>query len=258
MEEAGLDPHEADLVLGTSAGAAFGAQLTSGVSLGDLYARQVDPARQAREIKPRIRYLPLMARLLPALLARHDKREFRVRIGRMARATKTVEPAVRLEVMAQRLPSHEWPDTPLAVAAIDAESGEERWFDATSGVGLVEAVTASCAVPGVWPPTTIGDRSYYDGGLPSPDNLHRAVGYGTVLVLAPVGGSRSGGLSGRLEHEISELEATGSRVMAVVPDAAARTAFGRNPLDPAHRPASAKAGLEQGRRLAPDVLAFWK
>ncbi|MGO8728014.1 MAG: patatin-like phospholipase family protein [Streptosporangiaceae bacterium] len=36
--------------------------------------------------------------------------------------------------------------------------------------GLVDAVAASCAVPGVWPPVTIGGRRYVDGGVRSSDN----------------------------------------------------------------------------------------
>ena len=46
----------------------------------------------------------------------------------------------------------------MAVVAVDAHSGEPRVFDRASGVDLIDAVAASCAVPGIWPPVTIGGR----------------------------------------------------------------------------------------------------
>ncbi|HEY8045249.1 MAG TPA: patatin-like phospholipase family protein, partial [Streptosporangiaceae bacterium] len=47
---AGADLTGADLIIGTSAGANVAAQVGSGLPLADLYARQADPERQAREI----------------------------------------------------------------------------------------------------------------------------------------------------------------------------------------------------------------
>src|SRR6185369_16089155 len=46
---AGADLTGADLIIGTSAGANVAAQVGSGLPLADLYARQADPERQARE-----------------------------------------------------------------------------------------------------------------------------------------------------------------------------------------------------------------
>src|SRR5215469_18895803 len=50
LAEAGQDVTGADVVIGTSAGANVAAQLGSGLPLADLYARQVEPARQSREL----------------------------------------------------------------------------------------------------------------------------------------------------------------------------------------------------------------
>ena len=252
-----VDLRSANLVIGTSAGAAVGGQFTSDVPLSDLLDRQVDPTRQVGEMRPNIKYGRIIAGVLAALLVRKDTQRFRIRIGAMARAAKTVDPAVRRDIIAQRLPRHEWPEMGLTVAAIDASSGEQRWFDAQSGVSLVDAVAASCAVPGVWPLVPIGGRLYYDGGLPSADNAHRASGYGAVLILSPVGRSRSGGLRKGLRSEISALEREGSRVTVLTLDAEARAAIGRNVLDPSTRPAAARAGLDQGRRAVPEVLTGW-
>ncbi|GEK17561.1 patatin-like phospholipase family protein [Cellulomonas persica] len=51
---------------------------------------------------------------------------------------------------------------PLAVAAACIERAAERWFDTGP---VVPAVMASASVPGVLPPTEIGDEHFVDGGL---------------------------------------------------------------------------------------------
>lgn len=52
LATAGTDVTGADLLLGTSAGSAVAAQIGSGRPLEELYARQVDPALQNKEIRP--------------------------------------------------------------------------------------------------------------------------------------------------------------------------------------------------------------
>ena len=79
-------------------------------------------------------------------------------------------------MIAARLPTAAWPARRLLVTAVDAASGEFVVFDAGSGVSLVDAVGASCAVPGVWPPVTVGGRRFVDGGVRSPVNADLAAG----------------------------------------------------------------------------------
>src|ERR1700677_148088 len=50
LADAGHDVTGVDLIVGTSAGSTVGAQLGSGVSLEELYARQTEPDRQTPEI----------------------------------------------------------------------------------------------------------------------------------------------------------------------------------------------------------------
>jgi len=68
------------------------------------------------------------------------------------------------------LPSHEWPGQHIATVAIDTQTGEHRIFDRDSGVDLLSAVAASCAVPGVYPPVTIDGKRYMDGGVRTTTN----------------------------------------------------------------------------------------
>jgi NTE family protein len=73
------------------------------------------------------------------------------------------------------------------VVVIDTETGDGKVFDQDSGVDLLDAVTASCSVPTVWPATTIGGRRYLDGGMRSSDNVDYAVGFDRVTIVSPVG-----------------------------------------------------------------------
>lgn len=257
FEEEGVDLGSVGLYVGTSAGSVVAAQLAARISLKDLFRRQVDPALTTHELAPRIPYLRILAHVLPALLARKDTTTFRKRIGRMALTAKTVAPAERRAAIEARLPQKEWPAAALAISAIDAHTGELVWFDASSGPSLVDAVGASCAVPGVWPPVRIGDRSFYDGGIPSPDNALKAAGFGSVLIVSPTGVDRSGGVAPRVRREAVALERGGSRVTIVIPDGESRASIGRRALDPRYRAPAARAGHAQGRKLAAQIRESW-
>jgi NTE family protein len=159
---------------------------------------------------------------------------------------------VRREAIAQRLPSHDWPKRVLRISAIDTATGELVSFDRSSGVSLVDAVAASCAVPGVWPPVTIGDRRYMDGGVGSTVNLALADDCDVIVALLPQGRSTPSPF-GSATEEVDDLGGTAFGVFA---DDESLAAFGANPLDPACRAPSALAGRALGRRVAADIAAF--
>ncbi|MFJ9815726.1 patatin-like phospholipase family protein [Streptomyces sp. NPDC101151] len=239
----------ADLLLGTSAGATVAAQVGSGLGLEELYARQVDPARQAAEIMAEMDLEKFAAEIGAALGASASVPEMRRAVGRMALAARTVPEPERRAVIESRLPSHGWPERALKVVAVDAESGEARVFDKDSGVPLVDAVAASCAVPGVWPPVTIDGRRYVDGGVRSMANVDHAAGADRVLVLAPMGTADPFPSEQPLEVAVEELRARGAEVVVVTPDEASLAAIGDNALDPSTRRPAAEAGRAQGRTV---------
>jgi NTE family protein len=112
-------------------------------------------------------------------------------------------------------------------------------------------VAASCAVPGIWPPVTIGGIRYIDGGVRSATNVDLAAGYPLVLLLAPLAD-----LS--LHSQVTELTQNGSQVEVLVPDENSLTAFGVNPLDPVTRTPAARAGRTQGQQAATTIAELWK
>jgi NTE family protein len=239
-----------DVLLGTSAGATVSAQLSSGSPLAELFARQVAPTHG--ELTPKVGVDELMALFEGAARQPDTKSALRL-IGTHASSASTVPEGVRRAVIASRLPSHEWPRRTLLLTAIDVETGDLVVFDRHSGVGLVDAVTASCAVPGVWPTVTIGDRRYMDGGIGSSANLDLVADVETIVMLAP---TAEPGLSPLGPTLAAEAAALTGRVLIAFADKASLRAFGPNPLDPACRRPSANAGREQGRRQSAQFAEF--
>jgi NTE family protein len=251
LAEAGVDLTSADLVVGTSAGSVVGAQILSGVTLPDLYLDQLRDA--TGEITAKIG-LGAMARFVIAFAWPGDERAGRARIGRAAIKARTVPEAERRAIIESRLPRRSWPERRLLITAVDAETGEAQVFDKDSGVALTDAVAASCAVPLVWPPITIGGRRYVDGGIRSAANADHATGCDRVVVLAPVEFALR--RSSRISSQLASLGA-GVQSLVVRPDAQARKAIGSNTLDPAHRVASARAGYAQAATLVESARAIW-
>jgi NTE family protein len=245
LRDAGHDVLRADLVIGTSAGAAVGAQLLSGTDLEDLFARQVDTHH--RELTPDLDLDKLIAFFTEVGdLSQGVDQATLQKMGRFAVETPTAPLEARRAVLAWRLPSHEWPSTPLRVTTVDTATGELVVLDASSGVPLVDAVMASCAVPGVWPPVPLLGRVLMDGGVRSTTNLDLAAGADDALVLVPSG---AGPMRALVEAEAQRLREQGTEVTLVLADASSVEAMGPNPLDPATRPACATAGRAQGRLL---------
>ncbi|WP_191983915.1 patatin-like phospholipase family protein [Amycolatopsis eburnea] len=249
LAEHGQDLTGADLIVGTSAGSAVAAQVTSGLPLAELFARQADPARQAPEIPADIDFEKFAADFGGAVTGTTDPAEIRRAVGRLALAAETVPEADRRAVIEARLPVHEWPEQRLVIVAVDAETGEPRRFDRASGVPLVDAVAASCAVPGVWPAVTIDGRRYVDGGVRSGENADYATGFTRVTVVSPLGLDSPLPMEKPLPAVLDELRAAGAAVALITPDEASVAAIGENPLDPSTRTPAAEAGRAQGAAL---------
>lgn len=250
----GADVTTADYVLGTSAGATVAAQIGSGLAIAELFDRQTVPTLQSAELTPDLgRVIELIESWATLPLEFPDPAELRRVVGQRALAVQTVPEAQRRAVIAGRLPQHTWPSRQLAVVAVDAHSGDVRVFDNDSGADLVDAVTASCAIPGIWPPVTIGPARYIDGGARSVVNADLAAGYQRVLILAPMADPS-------LDEQVAGLVAAAEdvEVLVITPDDESTAAFGLNPLDPAVRAPAARAGYAQGHRAAAAAARLWQ
>ena len=143
LQERGLRP---SLVVGSSIGSLVGAAWASGASLDVLAARAL--AVRRRDVFQVAHYDMAVRRLLsPAIYSR--------------------EPLDRLiqSVLGERT----FRDliSPLLVSTVDLNSGEQVVWGTPErrDVRLADAVFASCALPGIFPPRAIGGRYYVDGAV---------------------------------------------------------------------------------------------
>jgi NTE family protein len=107
------------------------------------------------------------------------------RVGTLVRTRTHLHPREPLrDLLAARLPVRTFGElaVPFQCVAASIERAAEHWF--TDG-DLVDAVLASCAVPGLLPPVEIDGEHYLDGGLVHSIPVGRAValGAGTIYVL---------------------------------------------------------------------------
>lgn len=252
--DAGIDATAADRVVGTSAGSAVAAQVTSGRPLVELFARQVSPAGMAHEITVEFDAEQMMTEFGRILGGVQPGIKMNQAIGGYALKASTVPEPARRAVIAARLPVHTWPDRDLQIVAVDASSGQPRVFTPDDGVDLVDAVAASCAVPGIWPPVTIDGARYIDGGMRSASNADLAIGCDDVLVIAPM--AELPMIAPDVTRRVEELERV-ARVVTIRPDEASTAAIGSNPLDPATARPAAEAGRAQAAAHAAEVAAIW-
>jgi NTE family protein len=278
LADAGIDMTEAaDLVVGTSAGATTAAQVRSGIPAAELLASVLSaPARPVGQNPERAPSLPMVTvfermRAIGAEAA--SAADLRRAMGAFGLESDSIlgpGAAQRRAVVAARLPHTDWPDRPMIVVAVDAHTGELAAFDRDSGVDLVDAVTASTALPGLVPTQGINGTHYIDGGVRSADNADLASGYANVVVLSPLGGrsqarpERGAVSAGQFEglrrfpgtdlaSQVEGLRKQGSRVEVITPDADSRAAMGANLMDLANRIPAARAGFAQGKQEAARV-----
>jgi NTE family protein len=251
LAERGIDLTKADLFVGTSAGSVVAAQITKGETLQQLYDHELADTTGDRNA---VIGTPVLLRFLFAQAYPGNRQKGRAWLGRAALAKKTVPESERRNAIRARVPDDKWPETALRIPAVAAETGEVVVFDNDSGVSLIDAVAASCAVPIVWPPMTVNGTRYIDGGVRSIANVDLAADHGRVVVIAPI--------TAALRHaEKPAVQAAalgpGVRTAVISPTDAALTAIGRNPLDPDRRAGSAEAGRAQAARVADRVRAAW-
>lgn len=253
LAEHGVDLTDADLVVGTSAGSVVGVDVRTGKPLAELLAEQSAPVA-ATEVSAKMGRAVMVRYAMAVSFTRKPLVAGR-RIGRVALRSRTETEAERRRIFQARMSTLEWPVGDLKITAVDTASGEFTVFDANSGVRLIDAVGASCAVPGIWPPVTINGKRYMDGGMRSATNADLAAGYQRVVVIAPL--YQGFGPIASVAGQVGQLTAQGAQVVVIKPDGAALAAIGKNVLDPANRPSAAAAGYAQAGAEAAAVAAVW-
>jgi NTE family protein len=261
------EPHDADVLVGTSAGAVLAALLGCGVTADTLADNQrgiAAPGDPALEFDPDSASgasLPGLPRLRigsPALLAaavRHPRRlpPLAVFAGLAPHGRGSLEP-VRALIDAAN-PRGGWAPHPATwLVTMDYEAGRRVAFGrpGAPAASLSDAVVASCAIPGWYAPAVIGGRRYVDGGTCSPTSLDLVAreSLDEVVVLAPMVSFDMDDpqtLVGRVErrfrramtkrvlHEAAKVRRNGATVTVLGPGREDLEAIGVNLMDARRR-----------------------
>jgi len=156
-------------------------------------------------------------------------------------------------------------DGRLRVTAVDRGSGRRVVFGAPGApaASVGEAVEASCTVPWLFAPVTIGTREYVDGGVWSPTNLDAApAGRDThVLCLNPTASLTTRHTMLAVMRNVARSAASieglalrrrGARVKTIAPNAECAAAMGSNFMDQEPRSRVLSSGYRQGLLVAAD------
>ncbi len=261
QEHLGWDARDADLIVGTSAGAGIGTYLRLGISPADMAARACDepisPDGQA-----------IIDRFGEAgdwnqpTLPRVWRPPHRNLLTRLAREPWKIRPESLLGVSLpggrvdtegwttafRRAAGDEWPEPPLWICAVRVDDAHRVVFGRADAprTDVATAVGASSAIPGYFAPVTIHGRRYVDGAVHSTTNADvvRRERLDLVIVSSPM--SISGAASirppsraarrhfrARLGQEIRRLRREGTEVVAFQPsEADLVTISSRDALDP--------------------------
>jgi len=281
-EVEGFDPHDADVLVGTSAGSVLAALLGSGLTVDDLLAHQRGMPLP-HEMGAQWSYdsstggaLPPRPRLgvgSPALLRRSVTHPRQLPPLAVLAALTPAGTGTLAEV-GRMVSSVATQDGWLArdgvwVVAMDYDSGRRVAFgrEGAPEARLDEAVMASCAIPGWYAPVSIGGRRYVDGGTLSTTSadLLAKDGLDEVYVLAPMASfvtDQPRQLAARLERrvrrqvtrrlvaEAQKVGRSGTSVTVLAPGPEDLAEIGANLMDPSRR----LAVLETSLRTSADAL----
>ncbi len=265
-----LDPREAEVIVGTSAGSTAAALMRSGFPATDYVAR-VTGRPLSPEGEAVLGGMPALADPVPALPRERGpaspqllrsvlRRPWRYAPG-VALSALLPEGTRPVDAGAQRFRAlfTQWPQRPTWIVAVDLYTGRRVVFGRDATASMADAVSASCAVPGYFAPVVVDGRKYIDGGAHSMVSLDLLADsdLDLVIVSAPLsttdwvardpGNVPRVALRAQLHRESRRLRDT--RVITVAPDVHMRRIMGTNSMVAAKRAPVARAALEYGRAV---------
>ncbi|MEM8707599.1 MAG: patatin-like phospholipase family protein [Actinomycetota bacterium] len=271
-EHAGFDARDADLMVGTSAGAFTATALRAGLAPADAEARHLGQALSAdgqavvdRIVTPYAEpeversLLPSAPRMtLNTMLPPWKVDPARFVYGLLPDGKRSgAAIATRIDEL---LPDG-WPERPTWIVAVRTNDGRRIVFGRDDVKGTVgQATQASAAIPAIYTPVRIGDRQYVDGALHSSTNadLVSLLGFDLVIVSSaktatPEARSwtrdpERAWFSTKLGDELAEVRSKGMAAVVVEPDADQLAL-----LATGEREASCRAGRAAAERMLASI-----
>lgn len=253
QEKYGWAAGDAELIVGTSAGAQVAALLRGGMSVQDLTGRVL-----GQPLTPEGAFLaehfvrPGYGRALkpgsPRRWMAAPRLALRLLSGRLGIALAGLLPEghVDLSTQAERLRAYfgdEWPMRRLWINAVCLGTGDRVTFG-QAGAPLVDvgtAVACSGAIPSICRPLRVGDRRFVDGGFASFTNMDlvKDEDFDLIIISSPL--SRYAPIRWRTRRQAQRLRRPGVQVLLLEPQTGSRRAMGWNMMDLTRAPAVCSA-----------------
>nr|WP_296765214.1 patatin-like phospholipase family protein [Rhodococcus sp. (in: high G+C Gram-positive bacteria)] len=272
-EQTGLDPRDADILQGTSAGAEIITMLAGGARVQDLVDMHRGVSTDGRlrahvEATPP-NFPPVPKPALPKLQLLRSQRP----LTRMSGLAPTGRAdATWLETVAKGFSDStgRLAHPGARMVALDRDSGQRVVFGGPTAPPATadEALRASWAIPGWMPPVVIANRTYIDGGAASTASvdLIEADEADIVYVLAPMASKkhhRAPGFGGFVENralrrpmtkvldaEIALVRARGTQVVPILPSSDDLAGLGSHFMKRSYR----RAAFESAMTTAPETV----
>lgn len=266
----GVDPAAADLVVGTSAGSVVGYTLASGRDLSQATelvggANRALPDAGGAPAEAGGGIEALMATVAQAVNDPDHAEQARAELGRLAEQTPTLPEELWLQ-MFDTFAGADWP-AHFRCTAVSTEDGSFRVWDSSVGVPVQMAIASSCAVPGIFPPVSIGGTRWMDGGVRDMLNTDVAAGHDRVLAVSCTLLELPAGLSDPVldavfaatRAQMHQMRGSGSQVEVIVPgdEMLEISGWGMNLMDFTRAAAAYEAGVRQGETEASRLSDFW-
>ncbi|MDG3010099.1 patatin-like phospholipase family protein [Rhodococcus sp. D2-41] len=274
------DPREADALIGTSAGAELVTMLAAGVGVDELLDAQLGRQGARPALARHHGRVPGMVPPLPRPRPGSPRLLFDRGLPLLSRVAGLApegggDPAWLEELAHELVPEGTWPAHPSAwLVAMDYRTGRRVAFGSPDApdATVAQALCASWAVPGWFPPVRIGGRRYVDGGASSTASADLLVplDLDEVVVLAPMasgalrpprGAARierlalRRGMSAGLDREVAQLRRAGTTVLRIDAGDEDLAAMGANFMDHRRRPATLETALRTTRAAVERELA---
>jgi len=227
LRQRGVDLTNAEIVVGTSAGALVASIVTAGKLAS--FSREVGVlAKLAGVLVPGATRRPSQERALTLFSEAADADPDTVRsIGFAALAAHGESAAKFRNTVGLALGpgSAKWPAPALRIVTVDAYSGERLVVTGDAGVSAARAAAASASVPGLFEPQPVLDRRCMDGGVRgSGTHSDIVAGAGRAVVLAlnasmPQETARMTVPVGSFAREMQALAHAGTKVLVHGPRA---------------------------------------
>lgn len=270
MRKNGINLGNADVIVGTSAGAIFGSMLTGGrlwliVDEMDFFN---DFPKIFADLIPALQFNDSQKRAMATSLAASDGAPATIqRIGKAAMASRNPNGVDKqYKVVEKIIAMTKWPSPVMYTTAIDCFTGERLVVSHKDNVPSNVAASASSSAPGQVGPTFIKDRICMDGGI-FQTSTHSDViaGVKRALVFSLGDGTKNeqkqglrlSDLPNTVNQEVKDLEAGGTKTRHIIAGIPPGINKVENLMDAKWIGAYLKLGWDRGIADAPMMKAFW-